>query len=578
MMKKPLLALFATITAGLASGQGNVVVQVLSPGSIAGSYSNVYATADNGWAVADLTVPANAVQGELALGVDGTAADSLGCEALVNGEELAGKIAVIYRGTCNFSLKALNAQDAGALAVLLINNSDNMAINMQGGTYGMDVTIPVAMISQTNGAEIRAVMDVEPVNAFIGNNFGAFPNNLSVDGFDFLVPSAAALPRALTANPGEFMVTLGGFVHNFGSATQGPVRLRAVVTQGSTEIYNEVSEVATLNPGDSVFISLPDLSQDTWDGSYQLTYTAESDVADEFAEDNSYSCPMYFGEVLSYVPVDPATSLPNAEMHVVPSGFTGPFRTCIAFQNPNGGRLSVTGMRFSARTPADIVEPNDSALTDRLITTYAFLWTDEISNAYTIPTDGGLTTLDNGSYTYTEDLQSQAVLIPFSSPIALDNSQRYLFCVETQDSIIRQGWNEAVDYAANADYSIEPTSVLKVGPTWYNGFNGVGGGPAISIETVVTSSIGINENDKVELTPYPNPTRDHLRIPMKGFNGGAALRIFSLDGQLVAERKVVVGGDGTLTVDLAGMSAGTYQFHIDFENGQRSDFRVVVAK
>lgn len=65
---------------------------------------------------------------------------------------------------------------------------------------------------------------------------------------------------------------------------------------------------------------------------------------------------------------------------------------------------------------------------------------------------------------------------------------------------------------------------------------------------------------------------------MKGQTGAAALRIFSLDGQLVSEQKVAVGGNETIVVDLTGMSAGTYQFHMDFENGQRSDFRVVVTK
>ena len=490
----------------------------------------------------------------------------------------AGKIAVIYRGSCNFSLKALNAQNEGALAVLLISNGDDLAINMQGGDYGLDVTIPVAMISQTNGAQIRAVLDNEPVTAFIGNNFGAFPNNLSVDGFDFLVPAAAALPRALAANPGEFFVSLGGFVHNFGSADQGTVRLRAVVSQEGTEIYNEVAEVSSLAPGDSVFISLPDLNQDMWDGTYEITYSAESDVEDEFTDDNTYTIPMHFSEVLSYAPVDPATNMPITQISVVPAEFEGPFRTCISMSNPNLGRLSVTGMYFAGRTPTDQAEPLDSALTGRLVATYAYLWTDVIANAYTIPTDGGLATLDNGSYIYEEDLQGESVFIPFSEPIELANGQRYLFCTETYESTFRHAWNEDVDYAVNADYSIEPTSVIRDGATWFNGFNGLGGAPAIAVGTVVTTSIGIDEQDRVELTPYPNPTRDQLRIPMKGFTGAAALRIFSLDGQLVSEQKVATGGDQSMVVDLTNMSAGTYQFHIDFENGQRSDFRVVVTK
>lgn len=577
-MRKQLLTLVSGLMTAAAFAQGNVVVQVITPSSIAGSYSNAYAVADDGWSVPDLTLPENAVQSELAFGYDGSSADSLGCEALVNGSEVAGKIAVIYRGSCNFSLKALNAQNEGALAVLLISNGDDLNIAMQGGDYGLDVTIPVVMISQTSGAQIRAVMEVEPVTAIIGNNYGAFPNNLSVDAFDFLVPAAAAYPRAMAANPGEFFVSLGGFVHNFGSADQGTVRLHATVTQEGTEIYNEVAEVSSLAPGDSAFISLPDLNQDMWDGNYEITYMVESDLEDEFIEDNTYTIPMHFADMLSYAPVDAVTSKPIAPISVVPAEFEGPYRSCIAMNGANLGRLSVTGMYFTGRTPTDEMEPLDSALTGRLVATYAYLWTDVIANAFTIPTDGGLATLDNGSYTYTENLQSEPVFIPFSEPISLANDQRYLFCVETYESIFRHGWNEDVDYGQNADYIAEPTSLIRDGATWFNGWNGLGGAPAISVETVVTTSIGIEENDRVELTPFPNPTRDQLRIPMKGQTGAAALRIFSLDGQLVSEQKVAVGGNETIVVDLTGMSAGTYQFHMDFENGQRSDFRVVVTK
>ncbi len=577
-MKRQLLSTSLIIATSLLFGQGSVVVQVLTPVSIADSYDNAFASAANSWGVADLTIPANAVQGPLMIGLDGTEADSLGCEPLVN--DLTGQIAVIYRGTCGFSTKALNAQNAGAIGVLLISNADNLAITMQGGTVGLDVTIPVAMISMSSGAIIRPVLDAEEVTAFIGNNFGAFPNNMNIDVEDVLVPAATSVPPLIAANATEFEVSMGSFMHNFGSEDQTAVRLRAIVSQNGTEIYNEVSDLQTVLTGDSVFVELPVFSAASYAGEYTITYSTELEGGDAFPQDNSYSVPLVFNDVFSYVPTDNTTAQPVANNYFRPATSQGAFRTCMQFSNANASRLAVTGMYFSSTTPADLAAPPDSALTDRLVTTFAFLWTDAIASPFDTPTDAGLSLLAPGSYSFTGDLQSENVFIPFEETLFLEDNLRYLFCVETNDEIMFHGWNTDVDYGQNANFGfIDPTSVIRNGTSWFNGFAGTTGGPAIAIQTIDATSIGINENaNRVEITPYPNPTTDYLRIPMKGFAGKATLQIFDLNGSKVAERTLAVGGNSIATVDMTGIAAGTYMFHMEFENGQRSDFRAVVVK
>jgi subtilisin family serine protease len=74
------------------------------------------------------------------------------CSGLANG--LTGYIALIDRGTCNFAPKILNAQAAGAIAVVMVNNVAGDPITM-GGT-GTGITIPGVMISQSDGALIKA--------------------------------------------------------------------------------------------------------------------------------------------------------------------------------------------------------------------------------------------------------------------------------------------------------------------------------------------------------------------------------------------------------------------------------------
>lgn len=77
---------------------------------------------------------------------DGSQNASLGCNELINEEEIEGNIALIKRGNCEFGLKALHAQNAGASAVIIINNEQGV-MTMGAGAVGNQVTIPVYMIS-----------------------------------------------------------------------------------------------------------------------------------------------------------------------------------------------------------------------------------------------------------------------------------------------------------------------------------------------------------------------------------------------------------------------------------------------
>lgn len=73
-----------------------------------------------------------------------------GCDEILNAADLSGKIALIRRGTCEFGNKALRAQEAGAIAVIIYNRPDpanaDGPIAMGPGADGGNVTIPATMI------------------------------------------------------------------------------------------------------------------------------------------------------------------------------------------------------------------------------------------------------------------------------------------------------------------------------------------------------------------------------------------------------------------------------------------------
>jgi hypothetical protein len=58
-----------------------------------------------------------------------------GCREL-EGSGLAGTMVLIQRGTCEFGTKALHAQNAGALGVIVYNNVAGDAIGMAAGSDG----------------------------------------------------------------------------------------------------------------------------------------------------------------------------------------------------------------------------------------------------------------------------------------------------------------------------------------------------------------------------------------------------------------------------------------------------------
>lgn len=88
------------------------------------------------------------ISGTLVLADDGLAPAVDGCEPLVNGADIAGNIAMIQRGGCAFSTKFLNAQDAGAIGLVVFNNAGD-PITMGGD--GTGITIPGVMVSQGDG-------------------------------------------------------------------------------------------------------------------------------------------------------------------------------------------------------------------------------------------------------------------------------------------------------------------------------------------------------------------------------------------------------------------------------------------
>jgi minor extracellular serine protease Vpr len=77
---------------------------------------------------------------------------------------LTGKIALIERGTCNFSEKVYNAQRGGAIAAFVYNSAagGDTLMTMGTGVHGADVTIPSWFLRRTDGLNMVSFANAHP--------------------------------------------------------------------------------------------------------------------------------------------------------------------------------------------------------------------------------------------------------------------------------------------------------------------------------------------------------------------------------------------------------------------------------
>jgi hypothetical protein len=143
---------------------GTPVLQVQAPAAIAAAYQV-------GTAAFGPALGAAGITGDVVVGID--PADAAGatttdaCSPLTNAAAVAGRIALVDRGTCGFIVKVKNAQNAGAIAVLV---ADNAAGSPPAGLGGTDPTIviPSVRISLADGNTIKNSLTSGAVNVTLG--------------------------------------------------------------------------------------------------------------------------------------------------------------------------------------------------------------------------------------------------------------------------------------------------------------------------------------------------------------------------------------------------------------------------
>ena len=607
-MKKTLLSL-AIIATGFCA-QSQVVVAGVSPAAIAGtSYpfavqtdlgwpryaANPFAPQGEYWGLAmDFAVPGTFVMDTLVLVNDGTPGTSATYGHL-NGEEgcspspagaYDGKIAVLRRGTCNFTLKAKLAQDQGAVAVIVVDHMDdpNLENNyMSSSDTDVDgplVTIPVVRISKTQGNDIIAQMQLGPVVMFIGNKLGAFPNDVGAKQGEYLISPYG----------GSHVDIFNGFdlgiqLYNYGSLDQSNVYVTANINGPSGNVYNASVGPLSINSGDTLPIFNGNASEfppfdlggfgNYAEGDYTLSYDIDLGVADDLNYDNSFSSPFNINGSGSESVVSLAKL--NAGMPVAnsyPKNSTAEYQSCMFYEEQltANGAMMFEGLYFTPYTDTAVTPLAGEEI---LINVYEWndTWTDLTDPGPQTNNDWftALNQIDFASYYPTSDNETgQLAYSPFSSVLQFDDNQRYLVCLQSFNPEVAFGYDNTINYDGNQGIFAMPISPVFVDDTWFTG--GWTGVSASSCGLKVAFN-SIKETSAIEGKAFPNPANDVVTISVNT-SGNANITVTDISGK-VAMNTTVILENGNTKVNIDALEPGVYVFNLEMENGLTSQFNVV---
>jgi hypothetical protein len=580
-MKKILLTISAVALSAATYAQ--VIVAGISPQSIVANYTHTWADPASGWGTPDFLIPNTFVEDTLMLVDDGTPGTNAqghpiaqeGCNPLIN--NLTGKIAVIYRNTCNFSLKAFNAQTAGAVGVIIINR-DPEAVGMGAGTgspSGINVTIPVVMLSSTDGAALVNAMANGPVVVFMGNKQNLYETDGGSSLSDVMISKYGSIPLSMANN--DYSFDPGIQVYNFGSEDHEFTINATLTAPGGTVVYDNTVGPVTILSADTLAVfngnpnSFPPVTLSSWQvGKYTLTYTIDiPGFTDSANSDNVYVS--YFdvtSDVLSLASQDNSNS--SLLSNSFPSNATSSYKVCMKLQDVYPSmNTGVEGLYFS------IQSPNDTVIGEEVIGEI-FEWNDpwtDLSNGFGSITFDNLNQVGGFNFDYTDNAQNeQVVYAAFPSPILLLGDQRYLVCVTTSNPEIGFGFDKTLNYDANVGIYSQPVMAMNIDNTdWYSGWSG--GTNAAAIGLKIITNVGIEENAELIANAYPNPANDLITVIVNA-SGKAHLTVTDISGKVAISGALNLAA-GQADVNLDALQAGLYIFNVTLENGKTAQFNVV---
>ena len=509
------------------------VFEIKSPSKAKGFYSFGYgdSTLNMGWGNGVLAK--KAVTGNLAIA---TGVDSLAGNALVGNYQ--GKILLVHRGGgFDFAIKTLNAQNAGAIAVIIVNHGqvngsvDSVALLNPSGmranetattATGLQVHIPVIVIGIKDALKIKSAIRSEgTVTAYLGGK--------QMYNYDLKIDPAVGSPLYRTrpsflVKAGMVSDTLGMTIYNTGTNAMNNVQgIVTVNKKGGSVLFTDKYSVGVLEgPGvgkkDTLTIKFAkpfktnsDLEKGTYEINYKLvtlksnssdtvlldSYNVDNSVTTNFEiTDSTYSV----GNLTSYSSTKTNTNevvnyvnQPNWST-ATRSSTTGLFKSCSSLQNSDVNGYEISGINFlayynDANTASDyllnktvtieVMENNSN----NIIYTYDYVFDKKYQHHY------GNHKLTPGS-------------------LVLTNNSNYFVCVSSSDQTMLFGYDRGISNKLTTQLNNKYLSSNIINGTQYLSGFGLDYVSAISVDL---SKVKSNEKELLSFKlAKPDSTKTEL--------------------------------------------------------------------
>lgn len=571
---------------------GNVdLLTVNSPSTLSGSYTSP----QSGFGP---NVPVTPITSNIVIYEDNTPDINDACETAVNAAALNGKIVLVKRGACNFTVKVENAENAGALAVIVVNNVGSAPIAMGGTDPG--IGIPSVMISQADGNDIIFQMQSGvTVNATLqapngtAYNDGDFDNGIIAHeyghGISIRLTGGAGTSNCLfneeqmgegwsdwfgmmlTIEPGDLGTDgrgIGTFARN--QATTGP-GIRPLpystdfgindITYGATNNVNGISE-----PHGIGFVWATML----WDLNWALIdqYGFDPDVYNGTGGNN----------IAMQLVID-ALKLQSCNPGFV-DGRDAILQADQLFNNGDNQCLiwnvfAKRGLGYSASQgltdnrsdqieafdiPSNLTSP---ANTDVVVSCGTYTWP---VNNQTYSASGNYSFAINNSTNCDSIMSLDLTVEEINSQITIDGFGATLVAASGYTSY---QWIDC----ENGNASIPGATNFEFTPT-LNGSYAV----IISTETcsetsscVAVGNVGLEDNEMEEVKIYPNPTKGNIEMSFSKKIEKAEVRVYDMTGKLIQEFQVqdtqkvsffLNGENGVYTIEMTTNKGEVYRKRI----------------
>jgi hypothetical protein len=592
-MKKVLLNLLVLLFISSAAYSQAVVIN--SPPSLAGTY--VFGIAQFGPALTDQVWCGDAVVIK-----DASANPTQGCDPnVLNATDIAGKFVIIDRGTCEFGAKALNGQNAGAIACIILNHTPGAGVQAMGaGAVGAQVTIPTIMLSYEDGVKIKAALAAgETVNFCIGNI--RFPNDMATNNRAGICHAPfGTYPLAFIKAPGDYEISPGASVtnkgQNFGTGVKLNGKIEFTPNGGvSNEFYNASSDLGIVIEVDStrnIYLGPVDVNGIIKEkGKGTITYTVISDSTEVSASDNTAVSEFYISQNhlskarLAANGIDPFITTSyrrsdgtNAEYL---TGFTIPYCT--------GCKIDTLLFNMAIGAPA--------TLAGLVAEANLYGWND--ANGDGDATNDELSYLAVGTYTYDANETSSSkiarVLVQdFNSGengyiIPSDNFGVFVGVRYSGSESTFFGFDEGIDYLC--DNTIKETAgVLRIDDIPYLGITGydpntgvpdvenwfrfTGLTAPLAVSIVMSGDIFVGNKQLSDLDAavnlFPNPAKDKVSVDvtLKEPTSKIVYDVLDNTGKLINQFvDKTSGNEFKARLDVQNLSNGLYHLIIKTDKG-----------